>query len=198
MNLKEFCEKYNYTLRDKLPEGWDRYKNWIPSVTTILSLLEDKWFETVLRVNSSAVKSSIQEWLKTHKEADEFFKPKSLTKDVNLNVIKFHSYYDVKIISTEETFYKDISGQVDLICNIDGIIYNVDYKYSKYQSPKYFLQLMGYKYLNGNDWILAYLKWTLKIIHVDNFYYDVFIELKDYFLSLLEDAKGENHSGLPT
>jgi hypothetical protein len=189
MNLNEFCEKHNYKLATSLPDNWDRYNNWVPSVTTILSLLIDDSFNYVLKHNSSAVKSSITQWLKNHSDAELFFKPQSGITQCNLNVIKFHSYYNAEIIWTEVNYVKDISGTIDLVCSINWKKYNVDYKHASYKSVKYFLQLMWYKYLNWYDWMLVYIKWKLQVIEVTNEYYDVFIELKDYFLKLLNERK---------
>lgn len=184
MNLNEFCTKYWYKLLDKLPDNRDRYWTGIPSVTTILSLLKDDDFNLVLRKNSSAIKSSITEWLKTHKDAELYFQKDSWVDTCNLNVTKFHSYYWVSIVWQEVYYNKDICWTVDLVATINWVTYNIDYKYSKYHSVKYFLQLMWYKYLNWYDWKLVYLKWKLQVIDVPNEFYDIFIELKDYFLKL--------------
>lgn len=186
MNLQQFCDKYKYKLRTSLPKWWDRYWNWVPSVTTILSLLQDEWFNKVLQYNAEAVDNAVQEWLQTHKDAELFFQPLSWVSKTHPNVMKFHVLYNVNVIWTEITYKKDISWCVDLVCEIDGKLYNVDYKHAKYHSAKYLLQLMGYKYLNWNDWMLVFTKWKLKIINWDNSYYDIFIELKDYFLNLLK------------
>lgn len=185
MTLEEFCIKHNFRLATELPSNWDRYWNWIPSVTTILSLLIDDKFNYVLRKNSSTIKASVADWLKNHSDAELFFKPNSWITECNLNVIKFHSYYSVKIIWTEVNYLKDISWTIDLVCEINWKLYNVDYKHAKFKSVKYYLQLMWYKYLNWNDWMLVYIKDRLEVIEVDNEYYDIFIQLKDYFLKLL-------------
>jgi hypothetical protein len=189
MNLIEFCNRYWYKLKDKLPDNWDRYWTGIPSVTTILSLLEDWWLEYVLRNNKSSVTNSINEWIKTHEEAELFFKPNSWVVDLNNNIIKFHVLYNVKIIWTEVYYKKDICWTIDLVSDINWKIINCDYKNSKFHSTKYFLQLMGYKYLNWNDWLLVYVKWKLKVVEVDNSFYNIFIELKDYFF-ILKNGKG--------
>lgn len=188
MNLIEFCNKYWYTLKDKIPTNRDRYWTWIPSVTTILSLLEDWWLEYVLKHNKEAITNAINEWLKTHEEAELFFSPQSWVNIVNPNIIKFHVLYDVKIIWTEVYYEKDICWRIDLIADIKWQLFNCDYKHAKYSSPKYFLQLMWYKYLNSYDWMLIYTKWKLKVINVDNYYYDIFIELKEYFFKLLKNG----------
>lgn len=53
---------------------------------------------------------------------------------------------------------------------------------------------LTYKRLNGNDWILVYGKWKLKVIEVEDFYKDLFIELKDYFIWLLNNYGKINNS----
>lgn len=188
MNLQEFCSTYNYKLATEIPKDWDRYWNSIPSVTTILWLLIDENFNMIKRYNSKSIKESVESWLQVHSDAELFFKPNNWTTECNLNVIKFHSYYNVKIIWAEVPYKKDITWKIDLVCDINWTTYNIDYKYANYKSIKYHLQMMWYKYLNWYDGKLVYLKWKkLEVIDIDNSLYDIFIELKDYFLKLLNE-----------
>ncbi len=85
---------------------------------------------------------------------------------------------------------KDIQGTIDLIALMlhGDVPKNFDYKSSKNKSAKYRLQLAGYKYLNGLDGALLYLdkkKFILDQFDTDE-YLPAFIELKDYFLTLLQ------------
>lgn len=188
MNLQEFCTKNWYILLDTIPENWNRYSNWIPSVTTILSLLYDKGFEFVKKNYADAVKQAATRWTMIHSEAESFF---DNWWKINHQILKFHTLYHVDILGKEERIIKDVQGTIDLIGNIQlswsEFIKNVDYKSSKKRSEKYRLQMGGYKYLNGYDGVILYLddkKFFLDVFDTSE-YLPVFIELKDYFLTLL-------------
>jgi len=188
MNLQEFCIKNWYTLLDYIPEGWNRYWDGIPSVTTVLSLLYDRGFEFVKRNYADAVKQAATRGTAIHSEAESFF---DNWGKINHQILKFHTLYNVDILSKEEKIIKDVQWTIDLtgILQISWheFLKNVDYKSSKKRSEKYRLQMGWYKYLNGNDGVILYLddkKFFLDIFDTSE-YLPVFVELKDYFLTLL-------------
>lgn len=202
MNLLEWCESNWYYLKDKIDFNYWRYLDWFVSVTEVLKLIWDPWFEYVMKYNEDKVKEAAVKWTEVHKQAEDFFTPKSWVIDVNQNFMKFHTLYDVKILKQEETYYKYvwevkwihwIRWSVDCIGEVmydnpftkpSYYITNIDYKNSEKHSPKYLLQLAWYKWLNWNNWILVYGKWKLKIVHYDWELDNIWIELVDLFFKL--------------
>ena len=189
MDLKEFCEKNWYYLKDRIPENWDRRKDWIPSVTTILSLIWDDSFEYVKRFHWTKLKEAATEWTRVHDEADNFFKNNSWTVEVNKNILKFHSLYVTKIINSEERYERNwVSWRIDLEAEIDyhkySWDYNADYKNCKMKSEKYKVQLWGYQFLNWRPWLIVYVKNKLEVVEVPPYYQSIFEELVDYFFKL--------------
>lgn len=187
MNIKDWCKDNWYYLKDKIDFEWDRYWDWIPSITSILQLIWDPWFEFVMKKYGDKVKESAIKWTKEHSNAEQFFNPKSWVTNINKNFMMFHVLYNVNVIETEKTIYKDwIRWTIDLIWEIKWKwIYNIDYKNTNKHSLKYCLQLWWYKFLNWNPWVLVYWKWKLNVKFVEDFYKDLFIELKNYFFYLL-------------
>jgi len=188
MNLKDFCLQHNFTLKDKIDFEWDRYWDGIPSVTTILKLIEDPWFEYVKRAYPQEVEKACDNGKIVHKDAEDFFKRNWSSYEVSPQIMKFHVLYDITPIHFEERFIKDgIQGSIDIIWNVGRLNkdMNIDYKNTQMHSVKYFVQLMWYKYLNGLDWLLVYAgKWKLKVIEVPNEYFQVFVELRELFFKL--------------
>lgn len=209
MRLKEWCDSNWYYLKDSLE--WiniDRYWDWCVSVTTILKLIVDPKFDYVLQNNKEAVELAASKWTEEHYKAEKFFEKWSWVTDMNLNFTKFHSLYNVDIISTEQTLYKDIyiknldkenlSDKYTIRWTIDCIGYYEDYPYSKWianidyknsdkHSAKYLMQLAGYKWLNWNNWMLVYGKWKLKVVPYNWELDSLWIELLEYFISLLNN-----------
>ena len=193
MNLNEFCSKYNYKLKDSL--DWidmNRYGDWMISVTTVLQLLYDPKFDYVLRNNKEAVDIASKKWTEEHLMAEKFFDANSWVTEMNPMFIKFVSLYNVTPLKREETVYREYKGvkfrwTIDCIGDINyplyKWIYNIDWKNSKTESPKYHLQLSGYHWMNWNKWILAYGKDKLKVVHTHD-YSQVWQELVDYFITL--------------
>ena len=107
----------------------------------------------------------------------------------------FHTFYCTEVISQEQTFYKEwVRWTIDNISYCVNYPYwqwirNIDYKNTNKHSEKYCLQLWWYKWLNGNDGILVYGKWKLKVVEVPDYYLDLFVELKDYFFTLLKHER---------
>lgn len=187
MNLKQFCEIHWYTLKDRIDFKWWRHWDWIPTVTEILQLLYDPWFEYVKRAHPITLNKAAEEWTRIHKQAEDYFNWDS--NDVKNLILQFHLFNDVKTLHQEKTFYKwwlhNFRWTVDKIWEIESIIYNMDYKNSDHQSPKHKVQMWWYKDLDTYNWILVYVWTKLEVVYVESFYQDIFIELKDYFFTLL-------------
>jgi hypothetical protein len=190
MNLKQWCWNNWYTLKYDIDFEIDRYWDWNVSITTLLKILYDSSFEYVLRNHKEAVDKACKEWTRIHKQAEDFYTKWSWVNQINKNFMMFHSLYNTEVIWQEQTFINDwVRWTIDVICSIDGKEYNIDYKNTNIHSAKYCLQLWWYKYLNGNNWILVYGKWKLKVVEVEDYYLDLFIELKQYFFNLLNKKK---------
>lgn len=198
MNLKEFCNINWYILKDKIDYNWDRYGNWIVSVTSILKLIIDPKFEIVMNMYWDKVIEAANKWTLTHWIAESYFNWDLINTDedtwikLNPNISKFHSLFIKQIIRTESRYEKDwVSWTIDLeaLVDIRWNIYeaNNDYKNSKVKSEKYKLQLWWYEWLNWKPWVLVYLWWKLELVQVESFYKDIFIELKDLFFKLLNN-----------
>lgn len=191
MNLKQWCESNWFILKDKIDFEVDRYWDWLISITTLLKIIRDPVFEIVLDKYWEQCKQAAKEWTKVHKEAEDFFQAWSWVTTMNPNLIKFHSLYNVKPIYHEKLFIVwKIRWSVDLVWEIDyweyKWTYNIDYKNSKVHSPKYLMQLAWYKWLNWFNWILVYWKDKLKVVHYNWELDEIWQELVDYFLTLLE------------
>jgi len=188
-NILKFCEDNWYTLLTSIPSDWDRYGNGIPSVTTILSLIYDKWFEYVKYNYKEELAEACVRWKKIHKDSEDFFDGN--WTEIHKQIMKFHSLYDIEIIQQEENITKDIQWTIDLVCHIWHFIdtnMNIDYKSSKKKSKKYFLQCWWYEYLNWLRWWVLYLwKKDFDFQICPSWYKELFIELKDYFLMLLKN-----------
>lgn len=187
MNLKQFCDQHWYKLRDEIPSWWDRYRNWIPSVTAVLALIVDPWFEWIKKNSNEQLQVAITRWKKTHADAESFFNGDIAT--LHKQILKFHIINSVQIIGQEIRYEKDISWTIDLVASLMlnwvRVDMNIDYKSSLYLNPKYKLQLAGYKYLNWLDWWLLYL-WDKKYIFdydITDREYLIFLELKDLFFN---------------
>lgn len=189
MDLKQWCNDNWYYLKDKIDFTYWRYWDWFVSVTEILKLIWDPWFEYVMKYNEDKVKKAASKWTEVHKQAEDFFTPKSWVIDVNQNFMKFHTLYNVTILKQEETYYRDgVRWSIDCIgkVNYDWLtqILNIDYKNSEKHSLKYLLQLAWYKWLNWNNWVLVYGKWKLKVIHYNGELDSIWLELVDLFFKL--------------
>lgn len=183
--IKKWSEENWFDLKDSIPSDWDRYWDWIPSVTTALKLIKDPWFEYVKRNYPKELEQACDKWKIVHTQAEDYFDGTSTL--IHKQIMKFHILYDVQILDKEKRYEKDwMQWTVDLVCMINGQIKNIDYKSSSNKSKKYLLQMWWYKYLNWYDWWILYLspKW-FNFVEVENEYLDLFIELKNYFTSLV-------------
>jgi len=202
MNLQQWCESNWYYLKDRIDFKWWRHLDGLPTITEILQLIWDPWFQYVMNNYEDKVKEAAEIWTAVHKQTEQFFIPKSWVTEMNLNFTKFHVLYNVTILKQEETYYRDsIRWTVDLVWQVTieewkldhngyldtrdkRIVCNIDYKNSNKHSPKYLLQLAWYKWLNWNNWILVYGKWKLKVVHYDWDLDWIWLELLYYFNNL--------------
>lgn len=189
MNLKEWCDKNWYYLKDTIDYEWDRYWDGNVSITSILKLIVDPTFEFVMNKYKDQVEEAANEWTRIHKQAEDFHTKWSWVNEINKNFMLFHTLYWIESIWQELTFYKEwVRWTVDAVwSNIEWKLFNIDYKNTNKHSEKYCLQLWWYKWLNGNDGMLVYGKWKLKVIEVPDYYLDLFVELKDLFFTLLNN-----------
>ena len=201
MKLNKWIEDNWYYLKDKIDFEIDRYKDWHISVTTILKIIWDKWFDYVLTNHKEAVDKAAELWTQEHYKAEKFFEKDSEIKEMNPNFTKFLILKNIEVIDREKKETKEYKWfkfrwSIDCIwsCMIDNPFtapsyydINIDYKNTNKHSPKYVLQLEWYRWFNWYDWILAYWKWKLKCVECKWELQDVWIELVDYFISLLEN-----------
>ena len=187
--LKQFASENKMNLLDRLPSWWDRYGDWIGSVTALLKLFQEPWFEYVKRNYADEVAVACKRWTDIHQWAEDFFSWAS--DEIHRQIMKFHVLYDFKIHSQEQRVFKDISWWIDvigsspLLCN--GVLVNVDYKTNIKQNIKYKIQMGGYNYLNWNPGFILYMndkKFELVEVEMD-IYLPLFLELKEYFFYLL-------------
>lgn len=193
MKLYKWIEDNWYKLKYSL--DWidlNRYWDWMISVTTVLQLIYDPKFDYVLRNNKEAIDIACKKWTEEHLKAEKFFDANSWVTEMNPMFMKFISLYNVTPLKREETVYREYKWvkfrwTIDCIGDIDYPLYkwihNIDRKNSKTESPKYHLQLSGYKWMNWYEWILVYGKDKLKVVHTED-YSEVWQELLDYFITL--------------
>jgi len=197
MNIQEFCDQNWFKLKQSIDWDWDRYNDGIPSVTTILWLIVDPWFEYVKRNYKEALSKACERWTRIHNEAEDFALGKSKTQ--HKQITKFQVLYDVTIESTETKYRKSIfvhweectiQWTIDVVWKLWIIPTNADYKSSMNTSLKYLLQLWGYEFLNDRPWVLVHLSdKEFKVISSEYFYKELFLELSHYFFTLLEHGK---------
>lgn len=186
--LKTFCKDNWFNLLDSIPGDWDRYQDWIPSVTALLKLIQEPGFEYVKRNYADEVAIACQRWTDIHQWAEDFFDWISPT--IHKQIMKFHVLYDFKIESQEQRIFKDISGGIDITWTSPllswGVLVNIDYKTNIKQNIKYVLQMCGYYYLNWYPGYILYMsdkKFELVEADIEK-YMPIFLELKQYFFYL--------------
>lgn len=185
--LLKFCKDHWYTLKESIDFDTDRYKDWIPSVTTILQLIVDPWFEYIKKHKKEMLKKACDRWNKIHKDAEDFSNGKSLSQ--HPQITKFQVLHDITTVHAERKHIKDwIQWTIDAEVQVGPIewLTNIDYKSSLHENAKYKIQLWWYHYLTWNSWMILHI-WpdSYKLINstVDDLL--IFIELKDYFFTLL-------------
>ena len=185
MTLKEWLDNNWLKLKDKIDWEWDRYWDWQVSVTTILQIIEDPWFEYVKRNHAEAVEAACERWKAIHSWAEDFFSAKAMA--VDKRILKFHVLHDVRVTWMEKTYFKEwVRWSVDLEAYVDWLEKNVDYKSSAKKNPKYHLQITWYYWLNWKGWGILYLWKSYEYVEVDVVeLLPVFLELKEYFFCLL-------------
>lgn len=187
--LKQFASENKMNLLDRLPSWWNRYGDWIGSVTALLKLFQEPWFEYVKRNYADEVAVACKRGTDIHQWAENFFS--WVSDNIHKQIIKFHVLYDFKIHAQEQRVFKDISWGIDVIGSSpllsNGVLVNVDYKTNIKQNIKYKIQMWGYAYLNWNPGYILYMndkKFELVEVEMD-IYLPLFLELKEYFFYLL-------------
>lgn len=161
MNIKDkFDTIYNYEGRP------------VPRVTNILSsmlheeylmgwanyigLKGEKYRETLnLAANKGTyTHNAIEKYIQDGKELDCSTVPERCRYSVNNAYLSFLKWWEVikqnnyRVIMQEEKLVgKYFAGTLDLLIEINGLIYLIDFKTSNHPSFKYFLQLSAYIYL---------------------------------------------------
>lgn len=186
--LNTFCKANKFNLLDSIPSDWDRYWDWIPSVTALLKLIQEPWFEYVKRNYANEVAIACQRWTDIHQWAEDFFD--WVSPDIHKQIMKFHVLYDFTIVSKEQRIFKDISWWIDITWTSTllswGVLVNIDYKTNIKKNIKYVLQMCWYYYLNWNPWYILYMsdkKFDLVEADIQK-YMPIFLELKEYFFYL--------------
>lgn len=191
--IKQFASENKMNLLDSVPLDWDRYQDWIASVTAILKLLQEPWFEYVKRNYANEVAIACQRWTDIHQWAEDFFD--GVSDSIHKQIMKFHVLYDFKIESQEQRIFKDVSWWIDVTWTSPllswGALVNIDYKTNIKQNIKYKIQMWWYNYLNWNPWYILYMSdKKFDLVEVDmNIYLPLFIELKEYFFYLLNQQQ---------
>lgn len=154
----------NLTTKDKYVNSHNRI---VPSVTEIIHAMIHKdalmyWANSLgfkgVRYGSYMVKAS-RIGTECHNAIERYIKKKEKTED-NIPFLGFLAWYDsliragnkVEILGSEVSLVcLWFGGTLDLLIQINGKVYIVDFKTSNHISSNYFLQLGGYKYLVEND-----------------------------------------------
>lgn len=180
-----------------------RLYDWVPSVTTILSVLkEPNALIQLKKYNKDKLQSIMKEaadrWTILHAKIENVYKTGKPLIPKSTREYSFTKFYSLKWkkwkpIKLEYTIKTNIyAGTLDAIMKIDWKQYLVDWKtVSQRTYPefirKYKLQLSAYgQATNINSWILVFLYGTkpkYEILKVDNLkqYYNAFKEALDLF-----------------
>lgn len=192
--LREFCWVNKLKLWDEL--NYWRYWDWLISVTEMLSILVDPWFEFIKKNHSDKLKKACDKWTMIH-EAIELDAKLDMRWAKNKEQQMVHDYmktykswkiiHMIDIEHKEKTYVKDwIRWTIDAISDWWHII---DYKTSRRKNNKYMLQIAAYCWLSWlESWSILYMneEW-FDYIEVENieYYIDIFKELIDYSKTIL-------------
>lgn len=195
--LINFCEKNRFDLWETLIHG--RYGDWSISVTELLSIIVDPWFEFVKANHPQKLKEACDRGTEIHSMLEN-----SDTVEIISTPSKkesaYYKYYKrflewkilswVEILEKEKTFIKDwIRWTIDAITDL----WVVDYKSSRRKNIKYFLQVAGYCWLSDNDkWYILYMneKWfDFDEVEDLEYYKKIFLELLEYSKTILNYNK---------
>lgn len=134
----------------------------VPRVTDIISktISEDYllYWANSLGFKHQSYKKTIDEAARIGTEAHDLINKFILGENFNSNNIPYLSFRkwwtdinsnsNIKIIGTEQSIScQYFGGTYDLLIEVDGKIYLVDFKTSNHISYKYFIQLSAYKYM---------------------------------------------------
>lgn len=133
----------------------------VPSVTELLSYIDNQglidWANMIGRKginNQNILKNAAQYGTNTHSAIEKYLKGQSIFVD-NSSFKAFINWWDklnsenkVEIIGQEEPLISPFfAGTYDLLININGDPYLVDFKTSKHVGYKYFMQIAAYRNL---------------------------------------------------
>jgi hypothetical protein len=152
-----------------LPDSryYRRNGEYYPSVTFVLSSYPkgkhfEDWLKKVGFASEYIVKKSSEEGIQVHEMIEEYLNGKELTfldKDeypkyhpdvwiMFLRFVEFWETYSPKLIETEVHLFSDefkVAGTCDLVCEINGELWIIDFKTSNHLQTTYDLQTAIYK-----------------------------------------------------
>ncbi len=189
-HLTTFCEKNRYSLFDSIPSNWDRYWDWIPSCTTVLSII-NSWMQFVKKEHMD---KAITKWLDTHDKIERNILWENIRTHPQWRKFVLKEWF-VPIATEERYLYEKawlaFTGRIDAAWYFTRNEYmqapvNIDAKTSAAISPLYYLQLTGYNVLNWYQWFILHLTdKDYKLIKVDHDkYMPIWRDLLYYFYSL--------------
>ena len=194
-NIISFCEENKLMIKDNY--SFNRYWDWLTSVTELLWLLEDSTFEFIKKNYKEELEKACERWTTVHSniETNTFNREEYIKNNLEINKKDISRYYlrykewqlinGIKILHKEKTFVNgQIRGTIDVITNL----WVVDYKTSLIDNPKYHIQVAWYCWLSWEkNWYILYLsEKKYKFVKVDlEKYTPIFLELLDLSNKLL-------------
>ena len=151
-----------------LPDSryYRRNANYYPSVTYVLSMYPkgkffEDWLKKVGYASEYIVKKAAEEGTQTHEMIEEYLEGKEMNflspagypqynPDVwqmFLRFVDFWETYNPKLIESEVHLFSDelkIAGTCDMLCEIEGKLWLIDYKTSNHVQTTYELQTAVY------------------------------------------------------
>ena len=151
-----------------LPDSryYRRNANYYPSVTYVLSMYPkgkffEDWLKKVGYASEYIVKKAAEEGTQTHEMIEEYLEGKEMNflspagypqynPDVwqmFLRFVDFWETYNPKLIESEVYLFSDelkIAGTCDMLCEIEGKLWLIDYKTSNHVQTTYELQTAVY------------------------------------------------------
>ena len=133
------------------------HENFLMTWSNNIGLYQRKKYKDVIQQaadKGSYVHNAIEEFIQNKNDLDIDKVPQGYQKEVNYAYGSFKSWWsiiskrNVKIIMQEHKLICPwFGGTLDLLVEIDGKAYLLDFKTSNYSSYKYFLQLAAYRYI---------------------------------------------------
>lgn len=166
-------------------EHW-RYNDWMISITELLSIFVDPWFEYIKIHHADKLKAACERWTRIHEniekwtdKKDPFYRRYREWKLIN----------GVTILHKEKKYTRDnIRGTIDAVIESEEVVWPLDYKSSLRRNEKYCLQVAGYCWLTGyKQWWILYLsedKYIYEVIDIEK-YLPIFEELVEYSKTII-------------